>query len=252
MGPEAAKAFAEFLASQGLCFNRKGDIVPMESPKAGVIKPGDVPEKLRIKANNLLDENGNVVKWESQAMSGEQLIPNAVGRLDDVVEAIREGDRERASQLTLDEYCRLERNATKMESQARKIRDAANACLDFQNYVLTSESGWEQARRDCGWSGVDGFDPAKPGGDFTVETPVKPALRAEELPIGTVMVLGGMRRVYGENRGWGGSDNVPYQVAVMVFYGGGVQDREFTPAELQELIDRGVRFEIPEGGSNVR
>jgi len=104
-------------------------------------------------------------------------LPNAVGRLDDVVEAIRDGDRDRSVELL----------------QAKEKR-----------------------------------------------------LKAEELPIGTVMVLGGTPRKYETNRVWGGGDK-PSQIAVLCFYNQATC-LELNPREVQELIDRGVKFLLPEGG----
>ncbi len=82
------------------------------------------------------------------------------------------------------------------------------------------------------------------------ETPT-PKLDAATLPVGTVMVLGGRKWLYGENRGWGGNNSVAYHVAMMVFYGGenGNSNLEVTPQAVQELIDRGVEFRLPEGGA---
>jgi len=84
------------------------------------------------------------------------------------------------------------------------------------------------------------------------EDNAKPKLDAATLPIGTVMVLGGRKWLYGENRGWGGNNGVIYHVATMVFYGGesGNSNLEVTPQAVQELIDRGVEFRLPEGGSD--
>jgi hypothetical protein len=65
-------------------------------------------------------------------------------------------------------------------------------------------------------------------------------LKAEELPIGTVMVLG-VRIKYRLIR-HGGND----------IYFGCTLDGEtyiFDRDEIQELIDRGVRFELPKGGA---
>lgn len=83
-----------------------------------------------------------------------------------------------------------------------------------------------------------------------VETlpPAKPKLRAEDLPIGTVMHFGTKARRYTLNRGWGSGGT--YQIAVMEFYedSPGESGMVLTLDEVQELIDRGVEFRLPEGG----
>lgn len=64
-------------------------------------------------------------------MSGEQLIPNAVGRLDDVVEAIRGG--------RIDEACTLleaegDRRQAKLESIKAELEKERDALIDVESF----------------------------------------------------------------------------------------------------------------------
>lgn len=162
------------------------------------------------------------------------VLPNSVGRLDDVVEAIREGDRERAIDLLSAERHRLEKkHSVAYEEQNKIYRAWLEMCKTIERLKPGGfEPDWEQLRKACGWSGVDGFE-----GPVETLPPVKPALRAEELPIGTVMVLGDREYALSGTRR-------------SVFAFSGRKDKLLLWIdELQELIDRGVRFEIPEGGA---
>ena len=67
----------------------------------------------------------------------------------------------------------------------------------------------------------------------------KPKLDAATLPIGTVMVLGGCEYEI---------DDI--DETAIDFTGEGVGLR-FYPREVQELIDRGVEFRLPQGGSDA-
>lgn len=81
------------------------------------------------------------------------IIPNAVGRLDPVTEAIREGDRAKAIAL--------------LDAERKRQRDKADAALDeygrlssilgdttvFAVRLEIDDDVWTQARRDCGWKG---------------------------------------------------------------------------------------------------
>jgi hypothetical protein len=266
------------------------------------------------------------------------VLPNAVGRLDAVVEAIREGDRERAITLLKAESKRLLDKKRGIADVFWKAAESLDAVWTFEGEIAVDDKVWTEARLACGWSGVDGFEgpvdpdsnhlsdyrvlktaieiaryaaeknpncektvrlarlmitaihdfteqariwnglrglkPYRWGGsdrdckhliddaydagespadhkpiedmipafEGTVETlpPAKPALKASEFPIGTVMVLGKHRWTLCEH-----SQNV------RVFKEGDpmVCECQFWVDELQELVDRGVRFEIPEGGA---
>lgn len=196
-------------------------------------------------------------------MSGEQLIPNAVGRLDDVVEAIREGDRERAKKLLAFELARIMEKKRDYEKHYWAAAKCVDSVEEFANRIGVDD-WWNLARRACGWSGVDGVDPAEPGGDFTVEIPLasreqtlkhadaedeiqggltagcQPALKAETLPIGTVMVLGRIR--------WTLKGRWPDSTLSEWDRVAGGRDRTYTNDEIQELIDRGVLIIEPKGG----
>lgn len=96
-------------------------------------------------------------------MSVEQLIPNAVGRLDDVVEAIKHGEGNLAWVLLQDEYERrhektiLLRKELDREMEALyevgRIRDIADSMSTGGSRLLGNE--WDQLRRECGWNDRD-------------------------------------------------------------------------------------------------
>lgn len=171
------------------------------------------------------------------------VMPNAVGRLDDVVEAIRDGDRERVVKLLRSEQERLAAQHTAQFEQSNKtymsLMNVYLFLIDIEN-----DEKWAEARKACGWSGVDGFE-----GPIETLPPAKPALRAEELPLGTVMIFGKRHYTYRQNYGHGGNGKTPYQVSMLVFYDKTRdQSRIFLTSEVQELIYRGVEFRLPEGG----
>jgi hypothetical protein len=278
------------------------------------------------------------------------VIPSAVGRLDDVVDAIRDGDRERARELLNAEQNRLSRKYFAMAVELDKCRKACSQVADFETEIGIDQF-WHEARVACGWHGVDGFEgpienltvsagdvspelkwyevvdphkhkslkrgdrvhvtqderlwnclyrddgtlhvmqdgndqyahlsplpPAKPDNPLSAEnlatdllevaesmlnafdngdrvhiyafdklreivkrargTPVKPALKAEKLPIGTVMVLGGLK--YHLEKWCKVTSLLSFVFASGVY--------NFNPSEIQELIDRGVEFRLPKGG----
>jgi hypothetical protein len=169
------------------------------------------------------------------------VIPNAVGRIDAITEAIRDGDRERAWDLLFYESMRLMQKCGRILAEFESARIAKKDVMNCLNKIKADDEYWHKARKACGWSGVPGFE-----GPVEKLPPVKPALRAEELPIGTVMVLAGKPRKYETNRVWGCGDQ-PRQIAVMCFYNQGTC-LELNPREVQELIDRGVEFRLPKGG----
>jgi hypothetical protein len=165
------------------------------------------------------------------------VIPNAVGRIDAITEAIRDGDRERAIELVGAEQKRLAQKYHAIASELDKCREACSQVSDFE-IAIRIDKCWHKARKACGWSGVPGFE-----GPVEKLPPVKPALRAEELPIGTVMVLGCANRTLSEKSEqpkslWFDSDSPSYCCCIT---------SEFTISEIQELIVRGVEFRLPEG-----
>ncbi len=86
-------------------------------------------------------------------MSSEQLIPNAVGRLDDVVEAIRDGNLEKAITLCNQERMRLAEKCMKLKIEHRAARDSEREVHEFLREICTDGTVWRQARIDCGWKG---------------------------------------------------------------------------------------------------
>ena len=82
------------------------------------------------------------------------IIPNAVGRIDAITEAIRDGDRERAIELTDLENSRLLRKLSEVEREMAKVMTAVRETENFRNDLYDDEV-WTQARRDCGWEGEE-------------------------------------------------------------------------------------------------
>lgn len=80
------------------------------------------------------------------------IIPNSVGRIDAITEAIRDGDRERAIELTDLENSRLLRKLSEVEREMAKVMTAVRETENFRNDLYDDEV-WNKARRDCGWEG---------------------------------------------------------------------------------------------------
>ena len=80
------------------------------------------------------------------------MIPNAVGRIDAITEAIRDGDRERAFAMIEEECKRLDAKRHAIGEEARKADAAYHSVVTF-GCDLTYDAKWHQARRDCGWKG---------------------------------------------------------------------------------------------------
>lgn len=90
-------------------------------------------------------------------MSSEQLIPNAVGRLDDVVEALRDGDVDRAANLLDAELARLEAKREQIRNDLGKVEKAISEVNHFR-FKFRSEEEWERVRVTCG-GGVEVTQP---------------------------------------------------------------------------------------------
>jgi hypothetical protein len=132
-----------------------------------------------------------------------------------------------------------------------KAAESLDAVWTFEGEIAVDDKVWTEARLACGWSGVDGpvefkghvkaMDlPEIEDGMFGVIPPVRPALKAEELPIGTKFILGGdeyERRHATSTNGW--IRTSPLDGVLSWCY--------FSRESVQELIDRGVCFETPEG-----
>jgi len=174
------------------------------------------------------------------------LLPNAVGRLDNVVAAIRDGDRDRVIELLQAEKERLKAKRTANFDEGTKIYKAIESVSWFLIDCENDDEKCREVLRACGWSGNDSHD--LPEQDLPL---VKPALKAKELPIGTVMVLGPRQYTYRQNYGHGGNGKEPYMISSLAFYDKTrFEERTFLVEEIQELIDRGVRFELPKGGED--
>lgn len=82
------------------------------------------------------------------------IIPNAVGRIDAITEAIRDGDRAKAIRLVDLEDNRLLRKLSEVEREMAKVTTAIRETENFRNDLYDDEV-WTQARRDCGWKGEE-------------------------------------------------------------------------------------------------
>ncbi|MBI1324391.1 hypothetical protein GC170_14565 [bacterium] len=89
-------------------------------------------------------------------MSDEQIIPNAVGRLDDVVDAIREGRIDDACTLLDSEAKRRSGKVEAIEAELQRERDALCEVEEFR-FELGSVmlDRIEMFRRACGWKGQE-------------------------------------------------------------------------------------------------
>jgi len=91
----------------------------------------------------------------------ENQLPNSVGRLDDVVEAIKEGNAEKAEHLLRAERDRREANVKRLsEELGRERRIAIDvtgvwAVADGIRLGLGDTEKWDRLRRACGWEGGD-------------------------------------------------------------------------------------------------
>jgi hypothetical protein len=163
------------------------------------------------------------------------VIPNAVGRLDDVVEAIRDGDRERAYDLLHCEFSRLVQKKIRHDKEGEKIRHAQDEVGEFMLAIRKYQDSWDVARKLCGWSGVEGFE-------GPVETlPVKPAIRVQDLYIGQRI---GEWRITGFRLR---SDNDGEIDLVQI---NGDESLTLPIPFVLSILRHGVEFRLPEGGRN--
>lgn len=118
-------------------------------------------------------------------MSQGKILPNCVGRLDPIVEAIRDGDRNRAIELALAEQDRLlakyEAQAAEMDKISTAIDDvtAFAKAIDPDPNETSDDSTWERARRECGWNGLR-FTPHDETKSKVFEIPLIPVGDAPE------------------------------------------------------------------------
>lgn len=86
-------------------------------------------------------------------MTDKQLIPNAVGRIDAITKAIRDGDRERAIELLQKEGGRVLAKKKKILDEYWRAAWSLDSINDFEIEISASAEKWIQARRECGWKG---------------------------------------------------------------------------------------------------
>lgn len=92
-------------------------------------------------------------------MSNQKILPNVVGRLDDVVDALKAGDQAKADDLLRQESRRrreyvefLERS---LDLEKSKLLDLVGVHVIVQNAHLPGLSEkWASLRRECGWDGA--------------------------------------------------------------------------------------------------
>ena len=152
------------------------------------------------------------------------LLPKAVGRLDTVVEAIRDGDRDRVRSLLLDELERIENKANWLKSeylnQVKSASDIDSVIFLAANEIETKK--WIDLRRACGWSGDE-----------------SPDLPVEDLPIGGIIFVA--RKPRREN--WEIAEIVDNKCCI-ISRDGSVSPF-WVPVEFLQCV--GVRFDLPKG-----
>lgn len=99
----------------------------------------------------------------------EQLIPNAVGRLDDVVEAIRRGDIDKACTLLEAEG---DRRHAKLESIKAELEKERDALIDVESFRFELGAATidriEKIRMACRNGAKSAEDGIAPVGAFTI------------------------------------------------------------------------------------
>ena len=78
------------------------------------------------------------------------IIPNSVGRIDAITDAIRNGDREQAIQLTGCEHVRLLRKWNALKIEMDKIRRDCEETTAFKAAIEDIDDAWHMARVECG------------------------------------------------------------------------------------------------------
>ena len=169
----------------------------------------------------------------------DKILPNCVGRLDPIVEAIREGKKDAAFAMLFAEQARLKQKSDAIVDENRKAVDAWEKLSDFVQKIHEDPAAWENVRRECGWSEQNDEKPPWCPPVTNARCFLPKLLDAATLPIGTVMVLGGSKWELTQTR----LDYHQFRCAEEKCWW-----NLLTP-ELQELIDRGVEFRLPEGGA---
>lgn len=93
------------------------------------------------------------IRYEATPMKNDQIIPNAVGRLDDVVEAIRVGDNQRAYTLLSERYCQVRGKRNYYEKMHGAALIEAGEILRFMDRFAEDDGFRDRARKACGWKG---------------------------------------------------------------------------------------------------
>lgn len=83
-------------------------------------------------------------------MSSEQLIPNAVGRLDDVVEALAAGDAEKAKTLLFERGKAIAQKAAVAGEEYDKANRERDAVVYFAFKIIGCPDFAERVRVACG------------------------------------------------------------------------------------------------------
>lgn len=81
-----------------------------------------------------------------------RVIPNAVGRLDPVTDAIREGDWDLANKLLFQEQARLKARSDSLVAENRRVCDDWDYVGEFLA-AIGDKDAWDRARKECGWDG---------------------------------------------------------------------------------------------------
>lgn len=85
-------------------------------------------------------------------MSEKQLIPNEVGRLDDVTDALRAGNDREALRLLDERAIALREWLDKLVKEFRTAKQRRQSILDFVDRYLADPEFRGQVRRECGWA----------------------------------------------------------------------------------------------------
>ena len=83
----------------------------------------------------------------------EITIPNAVVRMNAVVEAIRDGNRPQAIRLLWKRGKEIERKRDAAQREADAANAEMRAVLDFAEDISRDSCNWDEVRRACGWNG---------------------------------------------------------------------------------------------------
>lgn len=87
-------------------------------------------------------------------MTNEQLIPNAVGRLDDVVEALKAGDKQKAGNLLYERAEQVREKIIRADDEHQKAKREFNEITSFSYRVINQTDFAERVRVACGGGAV--------------------------------------------------------------------------------------------------